>query len=187
MATGQVKQLKFLTNKEYVATVNKNFLEFLKTDSYEIFAISYDADRTDPGLKTKFDRWFTTKNLYLSKYQSGKNNPQYIDSIAIEKNKTGSCLEASTDILPAWIKNNAKWWSENKISDSDFVSAIQYLIKNKIVVMPESQSTVTVTQEKIPYWIKHNAEWRADGNIRESEFIQSIQYLISMEIIKIDS
>ncbi len=31
--------------------------------------------------------------------------------------------------IPEWIKNNAGWWSEGLIGDSDFVSGIQYLIK----------------------------------------------------------
>jgi len=35
--------------------------------------------------------------------------------------------------IPAWIKNNAKWWSEGQIGDSDFVSGIQYLITNGIM------------------------------------------------------
>jgi len=36
--------------------------------------------------------------------------------------------------LPDWIKNNAKWWSEGKISNNDFVLGIQYLIQNGIIV-----------------------------------------------------
>jgi hypothetical protein len=34
--------------------------------------------------------------------------------------------------IPFWIKNNAKWWADNKISDNDFVLGLQYLINNKI-------------------------------------------------------
>jgi hypothetical protein len=35
--------------------------------------------------------------------------------------------------IPPWIKNNAKWWSEDKISDSEFISALQYLIKSGVI------------------------------------------------------
>ena len=31
--------------------------------------------------------------------------------------------------VPAWVKNNAGWWADGLISDDDFVSGIQYLIK----------------------------------------------------------
>ena len=35
--------------------------------------------------------------------------------------------------IPFWIKNNARWWYDEKISDNDFVSGIQYLINKKII------------------------------------------------------
>jgi len=34
--------------------------------------------------------------------------------------------------IPYWVKNNAGWWAEDKISDSDFISGIEYLLKNII-------------------------------------------------------
>ena len=36
-------------------------------------------------------------------------------------------------VIPSWIKNNAKFWAEGKITDKDFVSGIQYLIKQGII------------------------------------------------------
>ncbi len=35
--------------------------------------------------------------------------------------------------IPAWIKNNAGWWAEGRIGDSDFVSGIQFLITEGIM------------------------------------------------------
>ncbi len=35
--------------------------------------------------------------------------------------------------IPAWIKNNAGWWAEGRIGDSDFVSGIQFLITQGIM------------------------------------------------------
>jgi len=35
--------------------------------------------------------------------------------------------------IPEWIKNNAGWWAEGAIGDSDFVSGIQFLIKEGIM------------------------------------------------------
>ena len=39
---------------------------------------------------------------------------------------------ASQDI-PLWIKNNVEWWSEGKISDSEFALGIKYFIENRII------------------------------------------------------
>ena len=35
--------------------------------------------------------------------------------------------------IPAWVKNNAGWWADDLIGDSDFVSGIQYLITEGIM------------------------------------------------------
>ena len=36
---------------------------------------------------------------------------------------------AASPLLPEWIKNNAKWWSNGEIDDGTFVNGIQYLVK----------------------------------------------------------
>jgi hypothetical protein len=35
--------------------------------------------------------------------------------------------------IPAWFKDPVKWWAEGKISDSEYVNNISYLLKNKIM------------------------------------------------------
>lgn len=54
--------------------------------------------------------------------------------------------------VPAWIKNNAQWWSENKISDLDFIKGIEFLVSNKIIAVESSiKQTPTgpgLTQDK---------------------------------------
>jgi len=35
--------------------------------------------------------------------------------------------------IPQWIKNNAKWWSEGQIDDSEFVKGMQYLVQVGII------------------------------------------------------
>ena len=35
--------------------------------------------------------------------------------------------------VPDWVRSNAEWWSQGLISDSDFVSGIQWLITNGII------------------------------------------------------
>lgn len=45
-------------------------------------------------------------------------------------------VSAEEQKVPAWIKNIAVWWGEDKISDEDFVNTFQYLIENKILEVP---------------------------------------------------
>jgi Raf kinase inhibitor-like YbhB/YbcL family protein len=87
--------------------------------------------------------------------------------------------------IPLWVKNNAKWWSEGQIGDSDFVKGIQYLIQQRIIQIPKTTQSSTV-QTQIPSWIKNNAGWWANGIITDEDFVKGIQYLIQVSIIQIN-
>jgi len=45
--------------------------------------------------------------------------------------------EPPKEKVPTWVKNNASWWAEGNIEDDTFVSGIQYLMKEKIVDIPD--------------------------------------------------
>jgi len=36
-------------------------------------------------------------------------------------------------VIPDWVRNNAKWWSEQLISDEEFANGLHYLIENGII------------------------------------------------------
>jgi hypothetical protein len=38
-------------------------------------------------------------------------------------------------VIPKWIKQNVKWWINDEITDEDFISGIQYLIKTRSLVI----------------------------------------------------
>ena len=80
--------------------------------------------------------------------------------------------------IPDFVRNNAGWWSQGLIADSDFVSGIQYLISEGIMTIPTTQSGGETSQE-IPGWVKNNAGWWSDGLIADSDFVSGIQYLIT--------
>jgi len=90
----------------------------------------------------------------------------------------------SVSSIPSWIKNNAKWWSEGQIGDPDFVSGIQYMIKEKIMKIPETKKG-TGSSQQIPGWVKNNAGWWADGMIGDSDFVKGIQYLITNGVMSV--
>jgi len=53
---------------------------------------------------------------------------------------------AADSAIPEWIKNNAKWWSEGSISDTDYVKSLEYLINNGMIDVPIPISEVTAAQ-----------------------------------------
>lgn len=88
-------------------------------------------------------------------------------------------------IIPQWIKNNAKWWSDGQIGDSDFIKGIQYLVQNDIVKVPPLPGGYLQNSKQIPQWIKNTAGWWADGTIDDSEFVKGIEYLVQAGIIQV--
>lgn len=84
--------------------------------------------------------------------------------------------------IPYWIKNNAKWWSQNQISDQDFIKGIQFLIEAGDLKTYNSSQPLTKT-DIIPSWVRNDAGWWSNGTVSDEEFISSIQYLIDHGII----
>ena len=119
----------------------------------------------------------------------GEINGIEIDEIIrIEDVETGS----ADNIIPRWIKNNADWWADDKISDFTFAQGIGYLIKNKIIQISDLPITTDgeIAIEKdivIPSWIKNNADWWADDKISDSDFLYGIKYLIENDVIQFQS
>lgn len=64
-----------------------------------------------------------TGTYEVSAYHAGKEIMPYY--FHVQKNS----------IVPPWLKLSAKWWTEGKISDSDFMRGIQYLIDKKILAL----------------------------------------------------
>ena len=97
--------------------------------------------------------------------------------------------------IPNWIKNVAGWWSDNEISEKEFLAGIEYLINNNIISIPfmpcgataAAASDPTLEAKLIPNWVKSNAGWWATDQIEDVDFINGIEYLIKKDIIGIDN
>ena len=86
--------------------------------------------------------------------------------------------------IPVWIRNNAGWWATDKIDESSFLQGIQYLIKEKIMLIPQTEkSPDTDPAQSVPAWVKNKAGWWAGGDIDDKTFVSGIQYLIKVGII----
>jgi hypothetical protein len=101
-----------------------------------------------------------------------------------DSTQTTEVTEEVADI-PFWIRNSAGWWAEGQLSDSDFVSGIQWLIANGIIEIPYTEQSTETASGEIPDWIKNNAGWWANGKIPDSAFVSGLQWLISNGIMKV--
>lgn len=90
------------------------------------------------------------------------------------------------NIVPSWVKNNAKWWSEGKINDDAFVQGIKNLIERKILDIPDLPYSAAWQDKSVPSWVKNNASWWADNLIEEDDFIKGIKFLVEKGVITLD-
>ncbi len=87
--------------------------------------------------------------------------------------------------IPDWIRNNAGWWSNGQISDSDFLTGIQYLMEQGIMVVPKTEITQQVALPSVPGWIKDTAGWWAAGQVTDEDFVNGISWLVEHGIINV--
>ena len=94
--------------------------------------------------------------------------------------------KSSDKQVPMWVKNNAGWWSDGTISESEFLSAISFLIKDEIIKVPINNVS-SKSSDSVPDWVKNNAGWWADGTISDGEFVNAIQYLIKSGFLSVST
>jgi len=92
---------------------------------------------------------------------------------------------ASAETVPAWVKNTAGWWADGQIPDSAFIDGIEYLIKDGLIVVSDTEQSESQVNA-IPTWVKNTAGWWADGQMDDSSFVLGLQWLITNGIIVIE-
>jgi len=100
-----------------------------------------------------------------------------------------SLIPASfSEEIPSWVKNNASWWSERTISQSEFTDALEFLINEGIIfVPPPEESPIPGPDKIIPDWVRNTAGWWSQNLIPDSEFINAMKYLINIGIIDVNA
>ena len=78
--------------------------------------------------------------------------------------------------VPDWVKNTAGWWATDAISETEFVNAIEFLIKENII--QTSFITKNQSSQSVPDWVKNTAGWWATDAISETEFVNAIEFLV---------
>jgi len=183
-------------NSESFKEYNENLLvgDF---NTGSIFKFKLDSDRTgfifnDPKLTDlvldagdlPFEIIFASGFAGITDLKFGPDGLLYVvspsgDIFKIIPTSDPKILEMQ---IPYWIKSNSGWWADKKISDSEFINAIQFLISEGIMVIPSSEY-YTLDSKEIPNWIRNNAGWWASDQITDEEFVSGIQFLIKNGII----
>jgi len=91
--------------------------------------------------------------------------------------------------IPSWIKNNAGWWADDDISDSDFLYGIKFLVETNIIQF-QSVADYEKTRNIEKYildWdtVVNDSKYAYDGSIKmQSRFFDYANYIVSYDISK---
>ena len=189
-------QAQEITGKYELTTTNKwamiEFYKALEIDQNDVIALN------GMGLGFgSFGEYEEAKRYFKKALKIEPNNiisQNYINYLEkIEKKfpyepteKPAFLEKIEENKIPLWIKNNAAWWTQDKISDTDFIQGIEYLVQKKIinpVVSDTVQTTNTDNTDIIPNWVRNNAKWWSAGLISDEEFLSAIGYLIENGLI----
>ena len=89
--------------------------------------------------------------------------------------------------IPEWVKNNASWWSERQISQTEFTNGLEFLINEGIIYIPPTEPGPPGPDKIIPDWVRNTAGWWADDKIPDSGFINAMKYLIEIGLIEVEA
>jgi plastocyanin len=67
---------------------------------------------------------------------------------------------ANAENVPSWIKNNALWYGQGEISETEFLNSIKFLIENNILVLERDNELL---QEQISKIIIPNGNFNVSG------------------------
>ena len=91
---------------------------------------------------------------------------------------------AQSEAIPGWIKNIAGLWSEDKMTDSEFVAAIEFLIEQNIIQVRENTegpdnsagtkkpSNISTIQNFIVIGSPDEDKYRLRFSLSDADFVQ---------------
>ena len=100
--------------------------------------------------------------------------------------KPTNTMKQTIGKIPEWVKGIANWWSIGNISDEKFTESMEYMIKSKIVIIPENKKFENTSELKMISFVRNNySQWSQD-DIPNEEFYKNTNWLIENKFIKVE-
>ena len=167
-------------HKDFADTKYSALIYNQDNDLVDILDGTFDNDASyNRIIETKGSKWNTDgdyqiKLVYAVPSKVAEADFQFSTTFLADNSQT----------IPHWIKNVGDYWCNGHIDDTEFVNAIQFLIKNGIIELKNEKSDA-ILDNKVPEWIKDSACWWANDQIPDPDFIFGIEYLVNSGIIRV--
>ena len=100
--------------------------------------------------------------------------------------KPTNTMKQTIGKIPEWVKGIANWWSIGNISDEKFTESMEYMIKSKIVIIPENKKFENTSELKMISFVRNNfSQWSQD-DIPNEEFYKNTNWLIENKFINVE-
>ena len=102
-------------------------------------------------------------------------NAQLLDNTYLDQESE------SIMIIPDWIKNIALWYGQGQVSDSEFISAIEFLIENDILQIEKDSTGLTSylqnpIDDKGDFYVTYHPNPNSLYEYSAKKWVQSTQY-----------
>ena len=85
--------------------------------------------------------------------------------------------------IPNWVKTITGFWVDDKISDSEYIKNVEFLLEQEIMKVPHTVDPKNFSDLDIPIWIKNNGVKWIDDKITDDEFSIGILWLIDSGLV----
>ena len=150
------------------------YIIITKPDATFDIRMTVPSNNGDFGIKAKLGDNYPN-GLYMIRAEHGLQ-----DSMAVSFKAATYEKVSNEKIIPDWVKNNARWWAEGQLKDSDFYLSIQYLINKGIIEMPETE-TGSDSQMIDLEGVNISAKWWTNGLTSDEYFINQVESLIEQK------
>ena len=117
---------------------------------------SAQEDTQIPGWIKNVASWWANGEISENEFLTGieyliNNNIISVSFIPCSIITEDQNVSSSAGLVPNWVKNNAKWWSEDLIGDTDFLNGLDYLIEGQIIKIDNKKILGKVPLEDIKF------------------------------------
>ena len=108
--------------------------------------------------------WWANDEISENEFLTGIEYLINNNIISISFMPCGIIFQSSNEFIvpskavPAWVKNNAKWWSEDLIRDADFINGLEYLINIQAIKIDNKKIHSKVPLEDVRF----SSAWEYD-------------------------